>query len=111
VFIQSKHFVHALNAFDLCSDADLKLVTGWSNGKVSEIESIVVDFRNDMRLQIDFRKRSNGEVIMKDQLSSAVAGVVHSPSAEKQKCIVCCSRDGEGDSWFNFYLLLKFHQL
>uniref|UniRef100_A0A915KGJ0 Uncharacterized protein n=1 Tax=Romanomermis culicivorax TaxID=13658 RepID=A0A915KGJ0_ROMCU len=76
--IKSKHHVYSISLYDINGDGDKEMVTGWSNGK------------------IDFRRLANGEVVAKDQLSSAIAGIVLATyDAENRRELICCSIDGE----------------
>lgn len=66
-------------SYDLNNDGVPELITGWSNGK------------------IDARSDRNGEVIYKDTLDSAVAGIVSSDyKLDGNHQLLCCSVDGEG---------------
>ncbi|KAM4614369.1 BBSome complex member BBS2 [Discoglossus pictus] len=76
--IKSKNLAMSIHAFDLNSDGVCELITGWSNGKV------------------DARSDRTGEVIFKDNFSSAVAGVVEGDYRMDGKTqLICCSIDGE----------------
>uniref|UniRef100_A0A5F8G960 BBSome complex member BBS2 n=1 Tax=Monodelphis domestica TaxID=13616 RepID=A0A5F8G960_MONDO len=76
--IKSKNHAMSIHAYDLNSDGVRELITGWSNGKV--------DARNDR----------TGEVIFKDNFSSAVAGVVEGDyRMDGHIQLICCSVDGE----------------
>uniref|UniRef100_A0A8C5UP28 Bardet-Biedl syndrome 2 protein homolog n=1 Tax=Microcebus murinus TaxID=30608 RepID=A0A8C5UP28_MICMU len=76
--IKSKNHAMSIHAFDLNSDGVHELITGWSNGKV--------DARNDR----------TGEVIFKDNFSSAIAGVVEGDyRMDGHIQLICCSVDGE----------------
>uniref|UniRef100_A0A3P9H6Y8 BBSome complex member BBS2 n=1 Tax=Oryzias latipes TaxID=8090 RepID=A0A3P9H6Y8_ORYLA len=75
---QSKNHAMSIHAFDLNGDGVVELITGWSNGKV------------------DARSDRTGEVIFKDNFSSAVAGVVEGDyRLDGQKQLICASTDGE----------------
>lgn len=68
----------SIHAFDLNSDGVCELITGWSNGKV------------------DARSDRTGEVIFKDNFSSAIAGVVEGDyRMDGCQQLICCSVDGE----------------
>ncbi|XP_072488388.1 BBSome complex member BBS2 isoform X1 [Notamacropus eugenii] len=76
--IKSKNHAVSIHAFDLNSDGVCELITGWSNGKV------------------DARSDRTGEVIFKDNFSSAVAGVVEGDyRMDGHVQLICCSVDGE----------------
>ncbi|XP_059988146.1 Bardet-Biedl syndrome 2 protein isoform X5 [Lagenorhynchus albirostris] len=76
--IKSKNHAMSIHAFDLNSDGVCELITGWSNGKV------------------DARSDRTGEVIFKDNFSSAVAGVVEGDyRMDGHIQLICCSVDGE----------------
>uniref|UniRef100_A0A8C7ZDX1 Bardet-Biedl syndrome 2 protein homolog n=1 Tax=Oryzias sinensis TaxID=183150 RepID=A0A8C7ZDX1_9TELE len=76
--IKSKNHAMSIHAFDLNGDGVVELITGWSNGKV------------------DARSDRTGEVIFKDNFSSAVAGVVEGDyRLDGQKQLICASTDGE----------------
>uniref|UniRef100_A0A9L0IFS7 BBSome complex member BBS2 n=1 Tax=Equus asinus TaxID=9793 RepID=A0A9L0IFS7_EQUAS len=76
--IKSKNHAMSIHAFDLNSDGVCELITGWSNGKV------------------DARSDRTGEVIFKDNFSSAVAGVVEGDyRMDGHVQLICCSVDGE----------------
>ncbi|XP_037864395.2 BBSome complex member BBS2 isoform X3 [Chlorocebus sabaeus] len=76
--IKSKNHAMSIHAFDLNSDGVNELITGWSNGKV------------------DARSDRTGEVIFKDNFSSAIAGVVEGDyRMDGHIQLICCSVDGE----------------
>ncbi|KAF6287564.1 Bardet-Biedl syndrome 2 [Rhinolophus ferrumequinum] len=76
--IKSKNHAMSIHAFDLNSDGVCELITGWSNGKV------------------DARSDRTGEVIFKDNFSSAIAGVVEGDyRMDGHVELICCSVDGE----------------
>nr|KAF6318226.1 Bardet-Biedl syndrome 2 [Pipistrellus kuhlii] len=76
--IKSKNYATSIHAFDLNSDGVCELITGWSNGKV------------------DARSDRTGEVIFKDNFSSAIAGVVEGDyRMDGHIQLICCSVDGE----------------
>uniref|UniRef100_A0A8C9A0B4 Bardet-Biedl syndrome 2 protein homolog n=1 Tax=Prolemur simus TaxID=1328070 RepID=A0A8C9A0B4_PROSS len=76
--IKSKNHAMSIHAFDLNSDGVHELITGWSNGK------------------IDARSDRTGEVIFKDNFSSAIAGVVEGDyRMDGHTQLICCSVDGE----------------
>lgn len=76
--IKSKNHATSIHAFDLNSDGVCELITGWSNGKV------------------DARSDRTGEVIFKDNFSSAIAGVVEGDyRMDGHTQLICCSVDGE----------------
>uniref|UniRef100_A0AC11CI36 Bardet-Biedl syndrome 2 n=2 Tax=Caprinae TaxID=9963 RepID=A0AC11CI36_SHEEP len=76
--IKSKNHAMSIHAFDLNSDGVCELITGWSNGKV------------------DARSDRTGEVIFKDNFSSAIAGVVEGDyRMDGCQQLICCSVDGE----------------
>uniref|UniRef100_A0A9L0RGT5 Bardet-Biedl syndrome 2 protein homolog n=1 Tax=Equus caballus TaxID=9796 RepID=A0A9L0RGT5_HORSE len=75
---ESKNHAMSIHAFDLNSDGVCELITGWSNGKV------------------DARSDRTGEVIFKDNFSSAIAGVVEGDyRMDGHVQLICCSVDGE----------------
>uniref|UniRef100_A0ABI7W129 Bardet-Biedl syndrome 2 protein homolog n=1 Tax=Felis catus TaxID=9685 RepID=A0ABI7W129_FELCA len=75
---ESKNHAMSIHAFDLNSDGVCELITGWSNGKV------------------DARSDRTGEVIFKDNFSSAVAGVLEGDyRMDGHTQLICCSVDGE----------------
>ncbi|XP_071460631.1 BBSome complex member BBS2 isoform X2 [Marmota flaviventris] len=76
--IKSKNHAMSIHAFDLNSDGVCELITGWSNGKV------------------DARSDRTGEVIFKDNFSSAIAGVVEADyRMDGHVQLICCSVEGE----------------
>uniref|UniRef100_A0A8D2G8G4 Bardet-Biedl syndrome 2 protein homolog n=1 Tax=Theropithecus gelada TaxID=9565 RepID=A0A8D2G8G4_THEGE len=76
--IKSKNHAMSIHAFDLNSDGVNELITGWSNGKV------------------DARSDRTGEVIFKDNFSSAIASVVEGDyRMDGHMQLICCSVDGE----------------
>lgn len=76
--IKSKNQAVALCSYDLNNDGVPELITGWSNGK------------------IDARSERNGEVIFKDNLPSAIAGIVQGDyRLDGKEELICCSVDGE----------------
>ncbi|XP_012883345.1 PREDICTED: Bardet-Biedl syndrome 2 protein [Dipodomys ordii] len=76
--IKSKNHAMSIHAFDLNSDGVCELITGWSNGKV------------------DARSDRTGDVIFKDNFSSAIAGVVEGDyRMDGHIQLICCSVDGE----------------
>ncbi|XP_049720069.1 Bardet-Biedl syndrome 2 protein isoform X2 [Elephas maximus indicus] len=76
--IKSKNHAMSIHAFDLNCDGVPELITGWSNGKV------------------DARSDRTGEVIFKDNFSSAIAGVVEGDyRMDGHVQLICCSVDGE----------------
>ncbi|XP_051025085.1 Bardet-Biedl syndrome 2 protein [Acomys russatus] len=76
--IKSKNHAMSIHAFDINSDGVCELITGWSNGKV------------------DARSDRTGEVIFKDNFSSAVAAVVEGDyRMDGHVQLICCSVDGE----------------
>ncbi|VTJ52111.1 Hypothetical predicted protein [Marmota monax] len=76
--IKSKNHAMSIHAFDLNSDGVCELITGWSNGKV------------------DARSDRTGEVIFKDNFSSAIAGVVEADyRMDGRVQLICCSVEGE----------------
>ncbi|XP_034378360.1 BBSome complex member BBS2 [Arvicanthis niloticus] len=76
--IKSKNHAVSIHAFDINSDGVCELITGWSNGKV------------------DARSDRTGEVIFKDNFSSAIAGVVEGDyRMDGHVQLICCSVDGE----------------
>ena len=93
LFLQSKNQAYTIHSFDLDSDGVPELITGWSNGKVSQSVphlchekmsedsecTILSAFETVFffsSLQIDARSDRTGEVIFKDNFTSAVAGIV-----------------------------------
>uniref|UniRef100_A0A2K5JZU7 Bardet-Biedl syndrome 2 protein homolog n=1 Tax=Colobus angolensis palliatus TaxID=336983 RepID=A0A2K5JZU7_COLAP len=76
--IKSKNHAMSIHAFDLNSDGVNELITGWSNGKV------------------DARSDRTGDVIFKDNFSSAIASVVEGDyRMDGHIQLICCSVDGE----------------
>ncbi|XP_071104819.1 BBSome complex member BBS2-like [Haliotis cracherodii] len=79
--IKSKNQAIAIHSFDLDSDGVPELITGWSNGKV------------------DARSDRTGEVIFKDNFSTAVAGIVQGDykmdTMANSEQLICVSTDGE----------------
>ncbi|KAM4800520.1 BBSome complex member BBS2 [Urocitellus parryii] len=76
--IKSKNHAMSIHAFDLNSDGVCELITGWSNGKV------------------DARSDRTGEVIFKDNFSSAIASVVEADyRMDGHVQLICCSVEGE----------------
>ncbi|XP_014663273.1 PREDICTED: Bardet-Biedl syndrome 2 protein homolog isoform X2 [Priapulus caudatus] len=76
--IKSKNQAICIQSFDLDSDGVPELITGWSNGK------------------IDARSDRTGEVVFKDTMKSAVAGLVTADYRMDGKTeLICCSVEGE----------------
>lgn len=76
--IKSKNQAYTIHSFDLDSDGVPELITGWSNGK------------------IDARSDRTGEVIFKDNFTSAVAGIVQADyRLDGSQQLLCVSTDGE----------------
>jgi len=76
--IKSKNQAVTIHSFDLNGDGVPELVTGWSNGKV------------------DARSDRTGEVVFKENLSTAIAGVVDADyRMDGKQQLVVCSMDGE----------------
>ncbi|GFO26805.1 Bardet-Biedl syndrome 2 protein homolog [Plakobranchus ocellatus] len=80
--IKSKNQAVSIHAYDLNNDGVEELITGWTNGKV------------------DARSDTTGEVIFKDNLSQAVAGIVQADyrmdsSAKTGDQLMFVSIDGE----------------
>nr|CAB3225153.1 Bardet-Biedl syndrome 2 protein homolog [Phallusia mammillata] len=76
--IKSKNQVMTVHSFDLDGDGVPELITGWSNGK------------------IDARSNATGEIIFKDNMTSAVAGMVDADyRLDGKDQLICCSVDGE----------------
>lgn len=76
--IKSKNHAVAIHAYDLDSDGVTELITGWSNGK------------------LDARSDKTGEVIYKDNFSSAIAGIVEGDyKMDGNRLLISCSVDGE----------------
>eukprot|EP00794_Sanderia_malayensis_P016830 gene16830-18528_t len=76
--IKSKNQAVTIYSFDLDGDGVPELVTGWSNGKV------------------DARSDRTGEVMFKDNLGAAIAGIVDADyRMDGKQQLVVCSMDGE----------------
>ncbi|XP_076471664.1 BBSome complex member BBS2-like [Babylonia areolata] len=79
--IKSKNQAISIQGYDLNSDGVNELITGWSNGK------------------IDARSDRTGEVIFKDNLAQAVAGIVKGDyrmdATSSTEQLICVSVDGE----------------
>lgn len=76
--IKSKNQAVTIHSFDLDGDGVPELVTGWSNGKV------------------DARSDRTGEVVFKDNLSTAVSAVLDADyRMDGKDQLVVCSMDGE----------------
>nr|XP_047128260.1 Bardet-Biedl syndrome 2 protein isoform X2 [Hydra vulgaris] len=76
--IKSKNQAVTIHSFDLDDDGVPELITGWSNGKV------------------DGRSDRTGEVIFKQNLSSAIAGVLDADyRMDGKNQLIVCSMDGE----------------
>ncbi|XP_066996854.1 Bardet-Biedl syndrome 2 protein [Anabrus simplex] len=76
--VKSKNRAVAIYGYDLDGDGVEELITGWSNGK------------------IDARSSRTGEVIFKDNLNHAIAGIVEGDYRLLGKNdLICCSVDGE----------------
>lgn len=78
----------SVSSYDLNNDGVPELITGWSNGK------------------IDARSDRSGEVVYKDTLDSAVAGIVCSDyKLDGNQQLLCCSVEGEGKNLISFECL------
>jgi Bardet-Biedl syndrome 2 protein len=76
--VKTKNEVTAIEGYDLDGDGVPELVSGWSHGR------------------IEVRSDKNGEVVYKDMMGSAVAGIVRSDYKIKGKDeIICCATDGQ----------------
>ena len=76
--IKSKNQALTIHSYDIDGDGVTELISGWSNGK------------------IDARSKESGEIIFKDTMTSAVAGLVDADyRLEGKKQLICCSVDGE----------------
>jgi len=76
--IKSKNQALSIYSFDLDGDGVPELITGWSNGKV--------DARNDR----------TGEVVFKDNLGGAIAGIVDADyRLEGKQQLIVCSVEGQ----------------
>ncbi|XP_041460099.1 Bardet-Biedl syndrome 2 protein homolog [Lytechinus variegatus] len=76
--IKSKNQAVTIDSFDLDGDGVPELITGWSNGK------------------IDARSDRTGEVVFRDNLSSAIAGIVQGDyRMDGNMELICCSNEGE----------------
>ncbi|KAK7870413.1 hypothetical protein R5R35_003747 [Gryllus longicercus] len=76
--VKSKNRAVAIHSYDLDGDGVEELITGWSNGK------------------IDARNSRTGEVIFKDNLNHAVAGIVEGDYRFTGKTdLLCSSVEGE----------------
>ncbi|XP_072026618.1 BBSome complex member BBS2-like [Amphiura filiformis] len=76
--IKSKNQAVSVLSFDLDNDGVPELITGWSNGKV------------------DARSDRTGEVVFKDNMSAAVAGIVTGDyRMDGNTELICCSVEGE----------------
>lgn len=76
--VKSKHFGIALQCYDLLGKSTMQLITCWSNGK------------------IDCRSIQTGEVLFKDTMNSAAAGLVEGDYRSIGKTdIICISSEGE----------------
>ncbi|CAD5110876.1 DgyrCDS241 [Dimorphilus gyrociliatus] len=77
-FQKSKNHPTSLHSFDLNGDGVDELITGWSNGK------------------FDVRTDKAGEVIYKDNMKTAVAGIVHGNyKMDGNECLIIASTEGE----------------
>nr|CAD7258626.1 unnamed protein product [Timema shepardi] len=75
----SKNRAMSIYAYDLDGDGVEELITGWSNGK------------------IDARSSRTGEVMFKDNLNHAVAGITEGDYRMLGRSdLICCSVEGEG---------------
>ncbi|XP_063718376.1 Bardet-Biedl syndrome 2 protein homolog isoform X2 [Symsagittifera roscoffensis] len=76
--IKSKNMALSLVAFDVNGDGQLELVAGWSSGKM------------------DVRDSQSGEVVFKDTLPAACAGlVVGDYTGSGRQELVCCTIEGD----------------
>jgi len=76
--IKSKNQVISIHNFDLDGDGVPELITGWSNGKV------------------DARSDRTGEVVFKDNLNGAIAGIVNADyRMDGHQQLIVSSVDGE----------------
>ncbi|XP_065051095.1 Bardet-Biedl syndrome 2 protein-like [Rhopilema esculentum] len=76
--IKSKNQAVSIYSFDLDGDGVPELITGWSNGKV--------DARNDR----------TGEVVFKDNLGSAISGIVDADyRLDGKQQLIVCSMEGQ----------------
>nr|CAD7423098.1 unnamed protein product [Timema monikensis] len=77
--VKSKNRAMSIYAYDLDGDGVEELITGWSNGK------------------IDARSSRTGEVMFKDNLNHAVAGITEGDYRMLGRSdLICCSVEGEG---------------
>ncbi|CAG2065772.1 unnamed protein product, partial [Timema podura] len=76
--VKSKNRAMSIYAYDLDGDGVEELITGWSNGK------------------IDARSSRTGEVMFKDNLNHAVAGITEGDYRMLGRSdLICCSVEGE----------------
>ncbi|XP_077966943.1 BBSome complex member BBS2-like isoform X2 [Styela clava] len=76
--VKSKSQVMAIHYFDINGEGEPELITGWSSGK------------------IDVRNTKTGNVLYKDTMSSAIAGIVDADyRMDGQNQLICVSVDGE----------------
>lgn len=87
--VKSKHSVSSIIAFDLNTDSVAELISGWSNGKV------------------EARNAATGDVMARDNLGSAVAGLLRGQLRDNEGDLELLAVSAEGQA-SGSYALLSF---
>ena len=91
--VKSKHALHSLVALDPYSDGQLRLVSGWSNGKVGLHAYLA--FSSGFH-QVEIRKALTGEMLFRESCSASVVAVFEADlrNSGTTDVVVCNAQGG-----------------